>query len=61
MERCTLEKNGVAGIYYPGTSLPEKAIIAAGGASCDEKTSISMCRFLRKAGLNGISDQVFEQ
>lgn len=52
MERCTLEKNGFVGVYYPGTTSPEKAIIAAGGASCDEKTSVSMCRFLRRAGYN---------
>ena len=50
MERCTLEKNGFVGLYFPGTKAPEKAIIAAGGASCDEKTSVSMCRFLRNAG-----------
>ncbi|MCR5311198.1 MAG: hypothetical protein K6E32_07290 [Lachnospiraceae bacterium] len=46
MERCTLESDGFVGIYYPGTHSPEKAVIAAGGAACDEKTSISMCRFL---------------
>lgn len=50
MERCTLEQNGFVGIYYPGHIHPEKAVIAAGGASCDEKTSVSMSRFLRKAG-----------
>ena len=49
MERCTLEKNGFVGLYLPGTKAPEKVIIAAGGASCDEKTSVSMCRFLRNA------------
>lgn len=37
MERCTLEQNGFVGIYYPGHIHPEKAVIAAGGASCDEK------------------------
>ncbi len=52
MERCTLEKNGFVGLYFPGTKSTEKAIIAAGGASCDEKTSVSMCRFLRNAGYN---------
>ena len=52
MERCTLEKDGFEGIYFPGTKSPEKAIIAAGGASCNEKTSISMSRFLRNAGYN---------
>ena len=52
MERCTLERNGFVGLYFPGTKAPEKVIIAAGGASCDEKTSVSMCRFLRNAGYN---------
>ena len=52
MERCTLEKNGFEGIYFPGSISPEKAIIAVGGASCDEKTSILMSRFLRNAGYN---------
>lgn len=52
MERCTLEKNGFMGIYFPGKIYSEKVIITAGGASCDEKTSVSMCRFLRKAGYN---------
>ena len=28
------------------------AIISVGGASCDEKTSIAMLGFLRKAGYN---------
>lgn len=51
-ERCTLEKNGFTGIWFRGTKSPEKAIIAAGGASCDEKTSISMCRYLRNGGYN---------
>ena len=52
MERCTLEKNGFVGIWYPGTYHTDAAIIAAGGASCDEKTSVSMCRYLRNAGYN---------
>ena len=52
MERCTIENNGFIGIWYEGTKSPEKAIIAAGGASCDEKTSVSMCRYLRNAGYN---------
>ena len=52
MERCTLENQGFAGIYFPGSRSPQKAIIAPGGASCDEKTSISMCRYLRQAGYN---------
>ena len=52
MKRCTLENNGFIGIWYEGTKSPEKAIIAAGGASCGEKTSVSMCRYLRNAGYN---------
>lgn len=52
MERCTVEKNGFAGIFYQGTKSPEKVIIAAGGASCDEKAGISMSRYLRNAGYN---------
>nr|MCR5675312.1 hypothetical protein [Lachnospiraceae bacterium] len=52
MQRCTLQEHGFAGVFFPGTVAREKAIIAAGGASCDEKTSISMSRFLRKAGYN---------
>ncbi|MCR5094813.1 MAG: hypothetical protein K6B72_12675 [Lachnospiraceae bacterium] len=52
MERCNVKDHSFAGIYYPGSVSPEKAVIAAGGASCDEKTSVSMCRFLRKAGYN---------
>jgi BAAT / Acyl-CoA thioester hydrolase C terminal. len=52
MERCTLNEHGFVGLYFPGTHSHEKAVIAAGGASCDEKTSVSMCRYLRKAGYN---------
>lgn len=52
MERCTLEKNGFIGVWYPGNYRIDVAIIAAGGASCDEKTSVSMCRYLRNAGYN---------
>ncbi|OUM57663.1 hypothetical protein PIROE2DRAFT_17281 [Piromyces sp. E2] len=52
MERCTIEKEGFMGVYYPGTYAPEKTIIAVGGAMCDELTSISMTRFLRQAGYN---------
>lgn len=52
MERCILEKHGFEGIFFPGTISPDKVIIAAGGASCDEKTSVSMSGFLRKAGYN---------
>lgn len=52
MERCTLKEHGFVGVYYPGTRAPNKAVIAAGGASCDEKTSVAMCRYLREAGYN---------
>ena len=52
MERCTLKDNGFVGIYYPGSISINKAIIATGGASCDEKTSVLMSRFLRNAGYN---------
>ena len=49
---CTLEKEGFLAHYYPGTRESSKAIISVGGASCDEKTSIAMANFLRKAGWN---------
>lgn len=52
MERCTREKQGFVGVYFPGDRAHDKAIIATGGASCDEQTSISMCRYLREAGYN---------
>ena len=52
MERCTLEKHGFVGVYYPGTRSGNKAVIAVGGASCDEKTSVAMCRYIREAGYN---------
>lgn len=52
MERCSLEKQGFVGVYYPGTYRTDMAIIASGGASCDEKLSTAMCRFLRDAGYN---------
>lgn len=52
MERCRIAKNGFEGIWSPGTKHPEKAIIAVGGASCDEKTSVLMSRYLRRAGYN---------
>lgn len=51
-ERCSLEKQGFVGIYYPGTYRTDRAIIASGGASCDEKLSVAMSRFLRDAGYN---------
>ena len=50
MERCTLERNGFEGIYFKGKRSPEKAIIAVGGASCDERSSVYMSRYLRRAG-----------
>ena len=34
------------------------AIIAAGGASCDEKSSVAMSRYLRKAGYNVLIDEL---
>lgn len=49
---CTLEKEGFRAHYYPGTKERNKAIIAVGGASCNEKTSIAMSGFLRRAGYN---------
>ncbi len=52
MERCSLKKDGFEGIYFEGKRSPEKAIIAVGGASCDEKTSVYMSRYLRRAGYN---------
>ncbi len=51
-ERCSLEKQGFVGIYYPGIYRTDRAIIASGGASCDEKLSVAMSRFLRDAGYN---------
>lgn len=50
--KCTLEKEGFQAHYYPGTKEIHKAIIAVGGASCNEKTSIAMSGFLRRAGYN---------
>lgn len=49
---CTLEKEGFMAHYYPGSKDKNKAIISVGGASCDEKTSIAMAGFLRRAGYN---------
>lgn len=51
-ERCTLERDGFTALWYPGRISPEKAIIAVGGASCDERTSVLMSRFIREAGYN---------
>ena len=39
-ERCSLEKQGFVGIYYHGIYRTDRAIIASGGASCDEKLSV---------------------
>ena len=52
MERCNLNEHGFAACYYPGTIFTNKAVIAAGGASCDENSSVVMSRYLRKAGYN---------
>lgn len=49
---CSLEKEGFIAHYFPGTKETNKAVIAVGGAFCDEKTSIAMSGFLRKAGYN---------
>lgn len=49
---CTLEKEGFIAHYFPGTKEVNKAIIAVGGASCGEKTSIAMSGYLRNAGYN---------
>lgn len=50
IERCTLSREGFEARWFPGTICREKAIIAVGGASCDERTSIAMSGFLRKRG-----------
>jgi len=47
-----LEKNGFEGIFFEGKHSPEKVIISVGGASCDEKSSVYMSRYLRRAGYN---------
>lgn len=49
---CSLENEGFKAHYFPGSKEPNKAIIAVGGASCDEKTSIAMSGYLRKEGYN---------
>ena len=49
---CSLEREGFIAHYYPGTKETNKAIIFVGGASCDEKTSISMSGYLRREGYN---------
>lgn len=49
---CRLEKEGFMAHYYPGNRDTNIAIISVGGASCDEKTSIAMSGFLRRAGYN---------
>lgn len=50
--KCTLENDGFIAHFYPGTKENNKAIIAVGGASCDEKTSIAMSGYLRREGYN---------
>lgn len=50
--KCSLENEGFLAHYYKGNKEKNKAIISVGGASCDEKTSIAMSGFLRKAGYN---------
>lgn len=52
IERCTLSREGFEARWFPGTICLEKAIIAVGGASCDERTSVLMSRFIREAGYN---------
>ncbi len=49
---CTTEKEGFKAHYYPGSRDKDKAIIAVGGASCNEKTSIAMSEYIRKEGYN---------
>ncbi len=49
---CSLEKEGFIAHYFPGTKEKNKAVIVVGGASCNEKTSISMSGYLRRAGYN---------
>ncbi len=49
---CSLEKEGFIAHYFPGTKETSKAIIFVGGASCNERTSISMSGYLRKEGYN---------
>lgn len=56
MEELNLDEHGFKAKYYPGKIYPEKAIIAAGGASCDERSSIAMSGYLRKAGYNVQTD-----
>lgn len=51
-EKCSLNEQGFEAVYFPGKHSPDTAVIAVGGASCDEQTSISMSRFLRNAGYN---------
>ncbi len=51
-ERLSIKSEGFNAIYFQGTIYPEKVIICVGGASCDEKTSIVMSRYLRNAGYN---------
>ena len=52
IEEINLDKYGFEAKYYSGRISPDKAIIAVGGASCDERSSIAMSGYLRKAGYN---------
>lgn len=47
---CTLDKEGFRGHYFSGNKEKNKAIIAVGGAYCDEKSCIAMTGFLRRKG-----------
>ncbi len=49
---CSLEKEGFIAHYFPGTKEKNKVVIVVGGASCNEKTSIAMSGYLRRAGYN---------
>lgn len=50
--RCSIEKEGFIAHYFPGTKEKNKAIIAVGGASCNEATCVAMSGYLRRAGYN---------
>ena len=52
IEKLSLDEHGFEAKYYQGRLSPEKAIIATGGASCDERSSVAMSRYLRQAGYN---------
>lgn len=52
MKRCTLKERGFIGYYYSGNIQKEKAVIAVGGTSCDEKISVALAQHLIDAGYN---------